>query len=318
LKWVDSAELPAQPGWSERSVWRCQNALRSMYAPLVGGICLCLGLLIRPKRPKKPTILDFFDELAKAARVAAVASNQPPADERHRTGERTAAELEEPISGGFQYGIRDILMFTFAVAFVIGLTKWMWIYDIFEFWFFFYPIVIVSGFVFFRIGRSVRSTTSDRPLSRVARKVISRVMFVLMLALCYCVWAFAHLRGDVQSESSYCVLTNGFPHEWPYPDAVVSRLCDSDITPGGGSQTSLRSLRQMESTIKTTYAPLLGGICLCLGLLIPVRRTILDFFDELKAATRSSGVASNQPSVIAETAPNSIRETSPPRGDRNS
>jgi hypothetical protein len=182
--------------------------------------------------------------------------------------------MQKTNSGGLQFGIREILMFVFAVAYILGLSKWMWMRgDIFELSIIIGPLVFVSGCIFFLIGRSVRSRTPERNLSIVTRSVVLTVMFLLILLFSYCLWASDHLQSDLQQGKGDDYLSNGFPHGWPYPDKAFPYLCSLDITtPRRRITIPWDSLRQLEYTIKSTYAPLFGGICLCLGVLLPTKK----------------------------------------------
>jgi hypothetical protein len=231
--------------------------------------------------------------------------------------------MEKTNTGGLQYGIREILMFVFAVAYVIGLTKWMWMKDIFELSLFIGPLVFISGCSFFLIGRSMRARTPLRNLNRITCSAVLAVMVLLILLFSYCVWASDHLQSDLAPSKVDYILTKGFPHGWPYPDQAFPWLCNLDITtPRPRIYISWEALRQLEYTIKSTYAPLFAGICLCLGVLMPAKNrtkeeAIRRIIDESSAAAHVVGPSANQPSVGAPRADDSTPRTSPPPRDRN-
>jgi hypothetical protein len=149
-------------------------------------------------------------------------------------------------------------------------------------------------------------------------------MFLLILLFSYCLWAIDHLQSDLQPSKRGYELTNGFPHGWPYPDKAFPYLCNLDITtPGPFYDIPWDSLRQLEYSIKSTYAPLFGGICLCLGVLMPVsnktkEEAIRRSTGKLSATSRTNVLPPAQPSICAQSEKNSTPKSSPPPNDQNS
>jgi hypothetical protein len=175
---------------------------------------------------------------------------------------------------GLQYGVREILMFVFGIAFIIGLSRWFWMNvthsddvsrSIYAFIFAF-----LSGCIFYLIGWSMRNRTPERKLHIYSFTFVF-VMLVFSTALfSYCVWASSHIEQDIidgfKGDRYY-----KFVHGWPYPDLAIAFFCERfDIALYRGPVNEYDITPHPRCVIQLTYAPLMGIIGWCLGMLMPI------------------------------------------------
>jgi hypothetical protein len=177
--------------------------------------------------------------------------------------------------GGLQYGIREILLLLFAVAYILGITKWLWWYSTYPYYYdrssgflVLYLLMFFSGGIFFLIGRSMRHMTPNRKLSRLTRRVMLAILFSTILVLFYDLWGIIHLQHQ---DIFYDIIEPGFPHGWPYPDKAYLNLCT-----WFGAHRSPRSpfpqVEYIQCAAQLTFLPILTSLFWCLGILLPIRK----------------------------------------------
>lgn len=182
--------------------------------------------------------------------------------------------MQTPSPRGLQYGLSEILAIVFGVAFILGFSKWLWMRSVewegLSYYIHWYSFVFFSGCIFYLIGCSMRNRVPERKLNRFTRILIFTILLLLILSYCYCLWANLRFRNEIVNDA-------GFPHGWPYPDQVLSHLCDLYNIPyptryaDGVGRVEPFLYDKVQFTIQMTFAPLFGGICFCIGILMPIR-----------------------------------------------
>jgi hypothetical protein len=177
---------------------------------------------------------------------------------------------ERETSGGLQYGVRELLLLSFAVAYIVGLSKWLWktsnsdtspFSDLLL-----YLLMFFTGGIFFAIARYMRNRTPNRKLSRPTGSVTLVILFSTIVVLFYHLWGMTHLDHDILL-LNHRDLNTGFPHGWPYPDKAYLYLYG-----WLESRRSSSAHKDLQDIVQLVFLPILAVLFWCVGILLPTRK----------------------------------------------